>query len=87
MSLTSLAKSASAEPADRSYVIVLEPCRLESVLAMLRMVGYSPKILHTETLDRDRTRVLAEMPGTGSVAQILVAWLRTIPGIESVLLS
>jgi hypothetical protein len=50
---------------------------------MLRMVGYAPEVIWSENSSSRLTEVVIEMAGCEHVANILLAWLRTIPGVEA----
>jgi hypothetical protein len=57
--------------------------RLSTFLAMLRMVGYAPNVIRSEETSSKLTEIVVEMRGCEHVADIFLAWLRTIPGVET----
>ena len=57
--------------------------RLPTFLAMLQMVGYAPNVIRSEKTSSKLTEIVIEMHGCEHVADILLAWLRTIPGVEA----
>jgi hypothetical protein len=66
------------------FLIRVRTSGLETFLAMLRMVGFLPNVVREEDKGDDTTEILMEISGGGDGAGVLLAWLRTIPEIETV---
>jgi hypothetical protein len=66
------------------FLIRIHASRLTAFLAMLRMVGYVPIVIRKEGKSEGVTEILMEISGSDDVARVLLAWLRTIPEVETV---
>jgi hypothetical protein len=47
------------------------------------MVGYAPEVTLAESTDTGTSKIALELVGDQHAAAILVAWLRTVPGVEA----
>jgi hypothetical protein len=65
------------------FSIQIRIARLPNILAMLRMVGYSPKVAGTEDAGGGVSKIILELTKDERVAEVLVAWIRTIPGVQA----
>jgi hypothetical protein len=66
------------------FLIRVRASRLTTFLAMLRLVGYVTKVTRKEDKGDGATEILMEISGSDDVARVLLAWLRTIPEVETV---
>lgn len=68
------------------FLIRIRGSRLTTFLAMLRLVGYRPTIIRKKDEDNGAVDVLLEISGSVDGGAVVLAWLRTIPDIETVTL-
>ncbi len=66
------------------FEILILTARLPSFLALLGMVRYAPRVAEARVVSNGMTDVLIDISGSVGVAKVVAAWLRTIPGIETV---
>lgn len=64
------------------FSLRIRSARLDSIVGMLRMIGYEAIIAWAETCKESFTRVDIELDGISEpVAEILLGWLLTIPDV------